>query len=207
MWPPSPSAQTIMALPSETGILYSVLLEFSQQGKQYEIIYPSRGAEKFTAGNFMLVFRKKEINQMIKKRKRTMELERFLSHHSAQLSHLTEEGMESREIDLGDQTRYSKNSCGFVPGRVANKIWLVPKSPDRVTALCLSTALQVYLEARTRATLHVWMVGSVPTWSDRGLLAHLAELRLAVPRGLLWWGEPEQCGCYYPNHRLSTSAR
>lgn len=80
--------------------MYSVLLDFPQQEDQHEIISPSRGPSKFTAGNFMLVFGKKEINQMIKKRARTMELERFFSHHPAQLSPFTDEGMENRDIDL-----------------------------------------------------------------------------------------------------------
>ena len=80
-----------------------------------------------------------------------MELEQFLCHHSAQLSHLPEEGMENRGIGLGDSTMYGKNSCGFAPGQVANQIQLVPKSPGRVTALHLSSALSVYLEARTGA--------------------------------------------------------
>lgn len=91
---------SIMALPLKTGSAYSVLLYFPQQEDQHEIISPSRGPSKCTADNFMLVFGKKEINQMIKKRTRMMELERLFSHHPAQLSPLMDEGMENRDIDL-----------------------------------------------------------------------------------------------------------
>lgn len=84
---------------------------------------------------------------MIKRRKLRSQ-KRFSSHHSAHLSPLTAEGTENREADLGDWTMCSENSCGFVPGCTANKIWLGPKSPGRFTALCLSMALQVYPQAR-----------------------------------------------------------
>ena len=62
--------------------------------------------------------------------------------------------------------------------------------------------------------LPVWIMGWAPDLRDCGGLVSLGEQTLADPWGLLGsggpvllQGEPEQCGCYYPNHRLSTSAR
>lgn len=88
-----------MAYPLKTGSVYSVLLYFPQQEDQHEIISPSRGPSKFTTGNFMLVFGKKEINQMIKNKNDGVR-KRFFSHHPVQLSPLTDEGMENRDTDL-----------------------------------------------------------------------------------------------------------
>lgn len=74
---------------------------------------------------------------MIKKSK-TMESESFLK--SSFCLTLSSHRGGSREQGNGDQTTYSKNSRGFVPGRVPDKIWLVPKSAVKVTALCLAAA-------------------------------------------------------------------
>lgn len=97
---------------------------------------------------------------------------------------------------------------GFVPGHVADTIWLVPLAlvgselrashgsrtlswiKSRACAACLGHGLGPRLK-------RLWWA-RFPGWADTCW---------SVGAPWLLQGEPEQCGCYYPNHRLSTSAR
>lgn len=97
---------------------------------------------------------------------------------------------------------------------VADKIWLVPASPGGVPVPCLSAALGLYPEPRTGAYI-AHLDHELVSRFERLRWAHLpGRAEAGCSPGTPWQpgsaplqGEPGQCGCYYPNDGLSTSAR
>jgi hypothetical protein len=111
----------------------------------------------------MLIFKKKEIHQIVKNARFRENLKLLLSN-----SCFIEERIESQRRE------------GFITGSAAKKTCLVMEFPSE---FCF--CLRANPEARTRAGMVHLVLWLVSDFSDCGVLICLAELRLSASSGLL----------------------